>query len=53
MPATGLASLNPVLQALLATGFTWFLTALGSASVFAFKSINRRVLDGMLGLPLE
>ena len=49
MPTAGLANLNPVLQALLATGFTWFVTALGSATVFAFKSINRRVLDGMLG----
>jgi ZIP family zinc transporter len=29
--------------------FTWFLTALGAALVFLFKSINRKVLDGMLG----
>lgn len=42
-------NLNPVLQALLATGFTWFLTALGAGVVFFFKSINRKVLDGMLG----
>jgi len=49
MPTTGLANLNPVIQALLATGFTWFMTALGAATVFAFKSINRRVLDAMLG----
>ncbi len=41
--------LNPVLQALLATCFTWFLTALGSGVVFLFKSIKRKVLDGMLG----
>lgn len=40
---------NPVIQALLATLFTWFVTALGSALVFLFKSINRKVLDGMLG----
>ena len=39
----------PVMQALLATCFTWFMTALGSAVVFFFKSINRKVLDGMLG----
>jgi ZIP family zinc transporter len=38
-----------VLQALLATLFTWALTALGAATVFFFKNINRRVLDGMLG----
>jgi ZIP family zinc transporter len=49
MPTAGLANLNPVVQALLATSFTWFVTALGAATVFAFKSINRRVLDSMLG----
>lgn len=37
------------MQTLLATGFTWFVTALGSGVVFLFKSINRKVLDGMLG----
>ena len=41
--------LNPVAQALVATLFTWFVTALGAALVFFFKSINRKVLDGMLG----
>jgi ZIP family zinc transporter len=41
--------LNPVTQALLATLFTWFLTALGAAMVFFFRSINRKVLNGMLG----
>lgn len=41
--------LNHVLQALIATLFTWFITALGAGMVFFFKSINRRVLDGMLG----
>ncbi len=41
--------LNPVMQALWATLFTWFLTALGAGMVFFFKSINRKVLDGMLG----
>ena len=43
------AGLNPVLQALIATLFTWFVTALGAALVFFFKTINRKVLDGMLG----
>lgn len=42
-------SLNPIVQALLATGFTWFVTALGASAVFFFKRINRKVLDGMLG----
>ena len=41
--------LNPILQALLATCFTWFLTALGAAAVFVFKTVSRKVLDGMLG----
>ncbi|WP_138205435.1 ZIP family metal transporter [Haloimpatiens lingqiaonensis] len=40
---------NPVLGALLATLFTWFMTALGAAVVFLFKEINRKVLDAMLG----
>ncbi len=46
---TWLASLNPLFQALLATLFTWGLTALGAATVFFFRTINRKVLDGMLG----
>ncbi len=41
--------LHPVVQALMATLFTWFVTALGAAMVFLFKTIERRVLDGMLG----
>jgi len=41
--------LNPIWQALVATLFTWFLTALGAGLVFFFKTINRKVLDGMLG----
>jgi len=40
---------NPVLLALGATLFTWFLTALGSAMVFFFKTINQKVLNSMLG----
>jgi len=41
--------LNPILQALLATLFTWFVTALGASMVFFFKTINRSVLNAMLG----
>jgi len=41
--------LSPVWQALLATCFTWFVTALGAATVFFFKQVNRKLLDGMLG----
>ena len=43
------SELNPVVQALVATLFTWFLTALGAGLVFFFKHINRKVLDSMLG----
>lgn len=39
----------PALQALLATLFTWGLTALGAGAVFSFRTINRKVLDAMLG----
>lgn len=45
----GFASLSPMLQALLATLFTWFLTALGAGLVFFFQEIRLRVLNGMLG----
>lgn len=42
-------SIPPVLAALYATLFTWFLTAAGASVVFFFKNMNRIVLDGMLG----
>jgi len=42
--------LNPILQALLATLFTWGVTALGAAVVFLAKAPSRRMLDGMLGM---
>jgi ZIP family zinc transporter len=42
-------NIHPIFQALIATGFTWFLTALGAGVVFFFREINRRVLNGMLG----
>ncbi len=40
---------NPILLALFATLFTWFVTALGAAMVFFFKTINKKVLNSMLG----
>ncbi|MCL4237340.1 MAG: ZIP family metal transporter [Anaerolineae bacterium] len=42
-------AMHPILQALLATGFTWSVTALGAASVFLTRSVGRRLLDTMLG----
>lgn len=46
---TYLESIHPVLQALLATLFTWGVTALGAAGVFIKKQLDRKLLDGMLG----
>jgi ZIP family zinc transporter len=46
---TFLQTLHPVQQALLATLFTWFLTALGAGTVFLAKDVSRKMLDGMLG----
>ncbi|WP_277630775.1 ZIP family metal transporter [Atopococcus tabaci] len=40
--------LSPTVQTLLATLFTWGMTALGAALVFTAKRINQRVMDGML-----
>ena len=40
---------NPILLAFVATLFTWAMTALGSAMVFFFKKIERKVLNTMLG----
>ncbi|WP_411029598.1 ZIP family metal transporter [Spongiimicrobium sp. 3-5] len=42
-------SINPILAAFYATLFTWGLTAAGAGLVFFFKTMNRAVLDGMLG----
>lgn len=43
------SEIGPIWSALLATTFTWLLTACGAAVVFLFKSMHRGVLDGMLG----
>ncbi len=44
-----LKDLNPIWQALLATCFTWFVTALGAATVFVAREMKRKTLDAMLG----
>lgn len=44
-----LKDLHPVLQALLATCFTWLLTAAGAAAVFVAREMKRKTLDAMLG----
>ncbi len=43
------SSIDPTFAALLATTFTWFLTAMGASLVFFFKTMHRAVLDAMLG----
>jgi len=40
---------SPIVQALLGTGFTWGMTAVGAATIFLGRSLNRKVLDWMLG----
>lgn len=41
--------IGPVWSALLATTFTWVVTALGASLVFFFKKMHRAALDTMLG----
>ncbi|HZH00619.1 MAG TPA: hypothetical protein VEY32_06025, partial [Flavisolibacter sp.] len=41
--------IGPVYAALIATTFTWLVTAAGASLVFLFKTMNRGVLDPMLG----
>ncbi len=43
-------NISPVILALIATLFTWFITILGSAIVYFFKKINKNLLDMMLSL---
>jgi len=45
----GFAAFHPILQAFLATLFTWLVTAFGAAAVLLTEGVNRRVLDGLLG----
>jgi len=44
-----LLDVNPVFLALLATLFTWGVTALGAGMVFFFRSLNKKILNSMLG----
>lgn len=46
---TSLSSLHPITQALLAGLFTWGVTAAGAAAVFMTRTVNRKLLDAMLG----
>ena len=42
-------ALPHTVQALMATLFTWGVTALGAAAVFLFKRMDKNALDAMLG----
>lgn len=44
-----LAGFSPITQALIGTMFTYAMTAIGAAMVFFFRTINKSVLNGMLG----
>jgi ZIP family zinc transporter len=46
---TWFQALSPLYQALLAGCFTWGVTALGAAVVFVTTTVNRRLLDAMMG----
>mgnify|MGYP000730531989 FL=1 len=46
---TWFGGLSPLFQSLLAGCFTWFVTALGASVVFLTQSVNRRLLDVMMG----
>lgn len=44
-----LQQFEPYMQALIATLFTWGVTALGAALVFPFRSMNQKFMDAMMG----
>ena len=44
-----LKDIDPILLALYATLFTWAMTAAGAGMVFLFRTINKKVLNAMLG----
>lgn len=41
--------LSPLIQTLIATSFTYLLTAIGASGVFFVKEVKQKLLDGMLG----
>ena len=40
---------SPIIQALMGTLFTWFMTAFGASLIFLTREVNQRLLDGLLG----
>ena len=43
-----LLCINPILLALIATTFTYFMNLLGSCTVLIFKNVNKKILDCFL-----
>ena len=43
-------NISPILQAFIATLFTFSITCLGSGLVFLFKKTNKNIMDAMLGI---
>jgi ZIP family zinc transporter len=43
------SNIDPIWAALIATTFTWLVTAAGAALVFLFKTVSRKTLDISLG----
>lgn len=43
------SQLPPILQAVVATAFTWLMTAVGALPVVGLRAPSRRLLDSMLG----
>ena len=41
--------LSPMMQGLVGSMFTWFVTALGAAVVFLIKDVRRSLMDTLLG----
>ena len=46
-------TLNPVLQAFIATLFTWGVTSLGAALVFFFKKVNKNIKNAIASSTVE
>jgi ZIP family zinc transporter len=47
--ASDMQDLHPVVQALLATLFTWGVTALGAATVFVTRTVSQKLVAAMMG----
>ena len=45
-----MSNISPIILALIATLFTWFVTLLGASVVFFFKKVNKNILDIMLSI---